>query len=181
MNRTDQGRGPPQTHRVEGTQDLDILGTSSKPCASLITGSLWRRGSRRLVWGLCPCEAPVGDQHRTQKKRKPVSQTGNVGPPPRSVPPPGRGWRSLTAAAKQPAKPRTPARTDPSSSSRPGPWTPARTCRRLRAWGRTETGRGSPRSPRPLITWADPAAAAPGSPLAAPANLHPASRALRPA
>lgn len=124
--------------------------------------------------GLCPVEAPVGAQHRTQKKRKPVSRAGNVGPRPLGFNPRARlafTYRSSEAAPQSlellraqillQAAPRGSGRLHAPAVGR--------------GLGADGDGRGSPQSPRPLITRADPAAAAPGAPLPAPRQPAPCS------
>lgn len=155
--------------------------TSWAPAQNLVLASLQAAsvaaGVAPAGVGLCPREAPVGDQHRTQKKRKPVSQTGNVGPRPLGSHPRARlafTYRSSEAAPQSLELLRAQILLQAAARGRGRLHAPAVG----RGLGADGDGRGSPRSPRPLITRADPAAAAPGSPLAAP--RQPAPRLARP-
>lgn len=155
--------------------------TSWAPAQNLVLASLQAAsvaaGVAPAGVGLCPREAPVGDQHRTQKKRKPVSQTGNVGPRPVASHPRARlafTYGSSEAAPQSLELLRAQILLQAAARGRGRLHAPAVG----RGLGADGDGRGSPRSPRPLITRADPAAAAPGSPLAAP--RQPAPRLARP-
>lgn len=133
--------------------------TSWAPAQNLVLASLQAAsvaaGVAPAGVGLCPVEAPVGAQHRTQKKRKPVSRAGNVGPRPLGFNPRARlafTYRSSEAAPQSlellraqillQAAPRGSGRLHAPAVGR--------------SLGADGDGRGSSQSPRPLITRGGP-------------------------
>lgn len=119
-------------------------------------GALRARPAPASARGGCGSPPPTGAGTRGPA---PDARPGKAG---LRAPSGGRGGRGpgrahLPRRRSSSAGPRTPARTDPSSGGRRGPWTPARTCRRPRPVG----GRGRARiaeAPRPPVSRGRPRA-----------------------